>query len=127
MKKTVLKVIGKGKRKALKHARKSEVLVDKFENPQGPIDTQHLLISTLLPPAVKMFIQELEKEVDQLCGDRYRHTADQNYRWGSQKGSIVLGNQQVAVERPRVRSSATGKEVKLQTYEDFQDAKMFEQ
>ena len=127
MKKNVLKVVGKGNRKPLKHARKSEILEDKFENTQGPIDTQHLLISTLLPPAVKMFIQELEKEVDQLCGDRYRHTVDQNHRWGSQKGSIVLGNQQVALERPRVRSAATGKEVKLQTYEDFQDPKMFEQ
>ena len=127
MKKNVLKVVGKGNRKPLKHARKSEILEDKFETTQGPIDTQHLLISTLLPPAVKMFIQELEKEVDQLCGDRYRHTADQNHRWGSQKGSIVLGNQQVALERPRVRSSATGKEIKLQTYEDFQDPKMFEQ
>ncbi|MBC7370556.1 MAG: GNAT family N-acetyltransferase [Bdellovibrionaceae bacterium] len=61
----------------VKHARKNEILENKFENAQGRIDTQHLLISTLLPPAVKMFIEELEKEVDQLCGDRYRHTTDQ--------------------------------------------------
>ncbi len=66
MKKTVLKVVGKSKRKPLKHARRSEVL----ENMQGPIDTQHLLISTLLPPAVKMFIQELEKEVNQGDGKK---------------------------------------------------------
>jgi putative transposase len=73
-----------------------------------------------------MFIQELEKEVDQLCGDRYLHTQDQNHRWGSQKGSIVLGNQHVAVEKPRVRSAATGKEVRLKTYDDFRDPKLFE-
>ncbi|MEN0060414.1 MAG: hypothetical protein AAGB31_16355 [Bdellovibrio sp.] len=123
----LLNVAGKSNRKPLKHARKEEIIEDKFESMQGPIDTQHLLISTLLPPAVKMFIQELEKEVDQLCGSRYRHSDDQNHRWGSQKGSIVLGNQQVAIERPRVRSTVTGKEVRLQTYEDFQNPKLFEQ
>lgn len=127
MKKTVLKVAGKSKRKPLKHARKSDILENKFENADGPIDTQHLLISTLLPPAVKMFIEELEKEVDKLCGDRYRHTADPHHRWGSQKGSIVLDNQHLAIERPRVRNAATGTEAKLQTYEDFQDPKLFEQ
>ena len=67
----LLKVAGKSNRNPVKHARKTEILEDKFENMQGPIDTQHLLISTLLPPAVKMFIQELEKEVDQLCVSRF--------------------------------------------------------
>ena len=123
----LLKVAGKCNRKPLKHARKTEILEDKFENTHGPIDTQHLLISTLLPPAVKMFIQELEKEVDQLCGDRYRHSDNPNHRWGSQKGSIVLGNQHVAIEKPRVRSTASGKEVQLKVYEDFQNPKLFEQ
>lgn len=123
----VLKVVGKSKRKPLKHARKKDILEDKFENSQGSIDTQHLLISTLLPPAIKMFIQELEKEVDQLCGERYRHTQNENHRWGSQKGSIVLGNQHVAIEKDRVRNATTGKEVKLKTYEQFQDPKLFEQ
>jgi len=123
----LLKVAGKSNRNPVKHARKTEILEDKFENMQGPIDTQHLLISTLLPPAVKMFIQELEKEVDQLSGQRYRHSEEQNSRWGSQKGSIVLGNQYIAIEKPRVRSSVSGKEVKLKVYEEFQDPKLFEQ
>lgn len=127
MKKTVLKVAGKSKRKPLKHALKTDILENRFENTQGPINTQHLLISTLLPPAVKMFIEELEKEVGKLCGDRYLHTADPHHRWGSQKGSIVLGNQHVAIERPRVRNAVTGKEAKLKTYEDFQDTRLFEQ
>lgn len=122
----LLKVAGKSNRKPRKYVKKNDALSDQFETIQGPIDTQHLLISTLLPPAVKMFIQELEKEVDELCGTRYRHSEDQNYRWGSQKGSIILGNQHVAIEKPRVRSAGSGKEVRLQTYEDFQDPKIFE-
>lgn len=122
----LLKVAGKSNRKPCKYVKKNDALSDQFETIQGPIDTQHLLISTLLPPAVKMFIQELEREVDELCGTRYRHSEDQNHRWGSQKGSIVLGNQHVAIERPRVRSAVSGKEIRLQTYEDFQDPKIFE-
>lgn len=125
MKETVLKSVKKINRKSLKHAKKSDIIAGKFENLDGPINTQHLLISTLLLPAVKMFIAEIESEVEKLCGDRYRH-GKTNHRWGSQKGSIVLGNQNVALEVPRVRGKG-GIEVKLQTYEDFQDPRLFDQ
>lgn len=70
MRKTVLKATKKINRKKLQHAKKSDILDNKFENLDGPIETQHLLISTLLPPAVKAFIAECESEVEKLCGDR---------------------------------------------------------
>lgn len=70
MKKTVLKSVKKINRKPLRHAKKSDILENKFENLEGPIETQHLLISTLLPPAVKEFIHQCEKAVTELCGDR---------------------------------------------------------
>jgi putative transposase len=125
VKKTVLKEVRKINRKKLLHAKKSDILANKFENLEGPIETQHLLISTLLPPAVKAFIAECEVEVEKLCGDRYRH-GKTNHRWGSQRGSIILGNQNVALEVPRVRGK-DGKELRLQTYEDFQDPRLFDQ
>jgi transposase-like protein len=125
MKKKVLKSVQKINRKPLKHAKKSDIFENRFENLEGPIETQHLLISTLLPPAVKAFLTECESEVEQLCGDRYRH-GKTNYRWGSQNGSIILGNQHVALEVPRVRSKE-GQEIPLQSYQDFQDPKLFEQ
>lgn len=125
MKKTVLKQVGKINRKPLKHAKKADIIEGKFENLQGPIETQHLLISTLLPPAVNEFIRTLEREVDQLCGARYQH-GKTNQRWGSQNGSIVLANQHVALEVPRVRGK-DGKEVRLQTYQEFQNPELFDQ
>lgn len=112
-------------RQPLKHARREDILADRFEGLSGPIDTQHLLISALLPPAVKAFMRECEREVTELCGARYEH-GKTNQRWGTQEGSIVLANQHVAVERPRVRSK-DGREVSLKTYDDFQDPKLFEQ
>lgn len=121
----VLKAVKKINRKPLKHARRQDILNEKFEGIDGPIDSQHLLISTLLPPAVKMFLRDCLAEVDQLCGERYKH-GKQNVRWGDQKGSIVLANQQIAVPKLRVRSKC-GQEVPLETYERFQDPKLFEQ
>lgn len=125
MKQTVLKSVNKINRKKLKYAKKSDIVENRFENLDGPIDTQHLLISTLLPPAVKMFMAEIESEVEKICGDRYRH-GKTNHRWGSQNGSIVLGNQNIALEVPRVRAK-DGSEVKLKTYQDFQDPRLFDQ
>ena len=48
----ILKAVKKINRKPLKHARRQDILEEKFEGLEGPIDTQHLLISTLLPPAI---------------------------------------------------------------------------
>lgn len=124
MKKTVLKSVGKSNRKPLKHAKKSDIVADRFDGMEGPLDSQHLLISALLPPAVKAFLADCESEVNQLCGDRYQH-GKVNHRWGSQNGSIIMANQHVALEIPRVRGK-DGKEVRLQTYQDFQNPKLFE-
>jgi putative transposase len=121
----VIKAVKKINRKPLKHARRQDILDEKFEGIEGPIDTQHLLISTLLPPAIKKFIEECEREVEQLCGEWYKH-GKQNQRWGDQKGSIILANQQVAVPKLRVRSKE-GIEVPLKTYEEFQDPRLFDQ
>ena len=122
----VTSIRARNKKKELKYAKKSDIESDIFvgENDQS-IDSQHLLISMLLPSAVKMFLQELENEVEQLCGSRSKHGAE-NLRWGKQRGSIVLGNQHVALEKTRVRDR-DGKEVNLKTYEEFQDPKVFEQ
>lgn len=125
MDKVPVQIRKRKQRQPLRHARIADVTQNKFDGLNGPLDTQHLLISALLPPAVKAFIQECEREVKQLCGDRYEH-GKVNQRWGTQKGSIILANQHVAVEKPRVRSK-DGREVQLKTYEDFQDPQLFEE
>ena len=117
-------VNAKSNRKKLVHAKIKDVRDLKFEGTEGPLDTQHLLISALLPPAVKLFMAECEREVDRLVGERYKH-GKINVRYGSQKGSIALASQRVALERPRVRSK-DGREVPLSTYEAFQDERPLE-
>src|SRR5271156_475074 len=124
--KKLLKPVRKINRKSLKYAKISDVLADQFQGLEGPIDTRHLLISMMLPPAVKMFIQDMEAEVEALCGGRYKH-GKTLHRWGTQPGSIVLGNQHVAIEKSRVRNPGIDQEIELETYKSFQDPKRFEQ
>ena len=121
-------IVGKkGKKKVLKPVTAQQIQNNQWEGIDGaPIDSQHLLISMLLPPAVKAFFGELESEVTALCGSRYSHGSPAQ-RWGTQAGSITLGNQKVAIQHRRVRNTETGEEVPLETYARFQDPGIFDQ
>jgi putative transposase len=99
-----------------------------FNWPDGkPIDTSHMLISLMLPPAVKAFYEELERDVKRTCGARGKHDVKDGLRWGKQRGSAFFANQRVAVEHPRVRSKTTGTELVPEAYARFQNPKLFEQ
>jgi putative transposase len=89
------------------------------------LDSQHLLISALLPPAVKEFLAQCELEVEAICGPRYSRNSGDLNRWSEQRGSVIIGGQRVAIQRPRVRGPDG--EQKLEIYERFQDPKMFDQ
>ena len=120
-----LHVVGRrGKRKILKPVSRKEIENNLIEGKDGQIlDSQHLLISMLLPPAVKAFFGELEDEVATLCGRRHSQGSSAQ-RWGTQPGSIILGNQRVSIDKPRVRED--GREVPLTSYARFQDPEIFD-
>lgn len=116
----------RGKRKILKPISAEQIEKGLIEGQDDEfLDSQHLLISMLLPPAVKAFFAELDREVQELCGQRHSRAQAAPSRWGKQAGSIVLGNQRVSIARPRVRSEKG--EVELKTYERFQSPALFDQ
>lgn len=105
----------------------AEANADLFREPDGdPIDSQELLIRKLLPSAVKAFFKELEGEVRILCGDRYTHGTGAS-RWGSEKGSVYLGGNKIAIKRPRVRELDSNREVTLSSYERYRNPEIFEE
>ena len=117
---------GRKPRKKITPVIAADAARDHFLDDAGEvIDSRHLLISALLPPAVKAFLADVDAEVAGLCGTRYSHGA-QALRWGSQRGSIVLGRQRVAVERPRIRDR-DGRELPVETYARFQDPELFDE
>lgn len=118
---------GKVNRRKTVPVKHHEARLGKWQDFDGnPIDSKHLLISMLLPPAVKEFLREVEAEVDDLCGSRYHHGSE-NQRWGRQSGSITLANQKVRIQRPRVRNAATKQEVSLRKYKEFQQPDLFDE
>ncbi len=62
------------------------------------------------------------QEVRALAGPRCAHADGRPAiaRWGSQAGSVVLADQQVPIQVPRVRNRATNTEVPLATYAPLQ-------
>jgi len=118
----------KGKKKKLKPITRAETEQKTWEGAAGEeIDSQFTLISMLLPPAVKAFMVELEGEVTTLCGKRYARSSHELSRWGTQAGSVFLGNQKIAIQHPRVRNAADGKETVPETYLKFQNPAMFDE
>ena len=113
------------KRGKLARVTRSQIEADQWRWPDGsPVNTEHMLLSLLMPTNVKEFYRRLEAELDVLCGPRGAHSEHTFSRYGAQGGSIFLGGQRVAIQKPRVRGP--GGEALLQTYARFQDPTLFE-
>jgi len=114
----------RGKRKILKPISHEQIQQSLIEGKDGQmLDSKHLLISMMVPPSVKAFFEELENEVEALCGKRHSREA-QASRHGAQPGSITLGNQRVSIQKPRARGPEG--ELELATYARFQDPSLFD-
>ena len=79
-------------------------------------------IQLLIPLGLQAVAEELQQAVVELAGPRYqRKASDQPVRrWGSQRGSVYLGDQKLPVDVPRVRNVDNGSEVLLRAYRALQ-------
>lgn len=69
--------------------------------------------------ALKMLQSLFSEEVSRLCGSSFcRKNTDLCHRGGSDKGSVVLQGQRVAVKKPRIRKG--DKEIHLESYDALQ-------
>jgi putative transposase len=72
--------------------------------------------------------QMLEEDAMALAGAPHARTADKpGYRWGRAKGSVGFHGGKVEMERPRVRSKTTGKELPLASWKEAAEAGWLEQ
>ena len=80
------------------------------------VDARIEAIQLLIPLGLQAVTEELQQAVVDLAGPRYqRKDTDQPLRhWGSQRGSVYLGDQKLPVDVPRVRDVDSGTEVSLQ-------------
>ena len=64
------------------------------------------LIRRLIPIGLMAVAEELQKEVDEIMGQSVNsETKKPNaYKYGSNPGSVVLGNQRIPIRVPRIRT-----------------------
>jgi putative transposase len=86
--------------------------------------------STIVGSGVRNWLQErglllaqllMNAEVMEVVGERNARNADRDcFRWGSQAGSVIVSEQKIPVQKPRVRTKGAS-EVELATYEALND------
>lgn len=84
---------------------------------EQPLDVRAILLQELGTLGLMLVHEELEREIENLVGDRYERTASPNVRYGSNPGSIYLGGQKLKTRIPRVRNRQNKEEVHLASLE----------
>ncbi len=75
-----------------------------------------------LTAGIDALAQMLDEDVTDLAGERSGHNADKpGYRWGTTPTQVGLHGGTVALQRPRVRSKASGEEMTLPSWAALQD------
>jgi putative transposase len=83
------------------------------------------MIQALIPIALEAVELALQQEISELAGERYSR-GNEIKRWGSNPGSIFLGDQKVKLQVPRARNSRTNEEAILSTYSTLQNAQQLD-
>lgn len=83
-------------------------------------------IQMLIPVAMAEALSEMQAEFAALVGQRYARGKTYG-SWGSNAGSIYLGDQKVAVKVPRVRNRQSDEEVPLRAYQRLQSAAVIDE
>ena len=93
------------------------------------LDARVEAIQLLIPLGLQAVTDELQQAVVELAGPRYqRKSPDQPLRrWGSQLGSVYLGDQKLPVDVPRVRNVDDGTEISLEVYQALQTPRNMDQ
>jgi hypothetical protein len=73
----------------------------------------------------KLFVENvLEAEVEQVAGERSQPDPKRAaYRWGTERGYVIIDGQKVPIEKPRVGNRQNDREILLGSYELFQRAR----
>jgi putative transposase len=82
-------------------------------------------IQTLVPAGLMVVNERLQRDLLALAGRKHQRDGV-GYRWGSNEGSVFLGDQKTHVKVPRVRSKADDLEIPLPSYEAMQNPRRVE-
>lgn len=90
------------------------------------LDSLLLMIQQLIPIGLMAVEDALQGEVTRLAGERYNRKSSSK-RWGSNPGSVFLGNQKLSIRVPRVRDMENNEEMELETYQRLQSPRIVDE
>ena len=90
------------------------------------VNSRLLLIQQLIPIGLLAVEEALQAEVSELAGQRYSREGSLK-RWGSNPGSVFLGNQKLSIRVPRLRDVEENEEVDLQAYRQLQSPQIVDE
>jgi hypothetical protein len=100
--------------------KKVKVAIQEVQKDLGK-ENRLAMIQALIPIALEAVEKALQNEISELAGERYSRGSEIS-RYGSNPGSIFLGDQKVKLQVPRARNSRTNEESVLSTYSTLQNA-----
>ena len=92
----------------------------KMINESKGIGSRLALIQQVIPIGLMAVEEVLQSEVRELAGARYHRDKNPNKRWGSNIGSVYLGDQKHNIRVPRVRNALSKQELPLSRYQALQ-------
>ena len=116
----IFKVANKRGKSKIKISDKRKAAMDRIlDGYSEDLDVKLSVIQELIPLGLMAVAEELQKEVKSLAGEK--HSRDGvNARWGRQNGSVYLRDQKFPIQVPRVRNISDNREVRLESYDRFQ-------
>ena len=90
------------------------------------VNSRLLLIQQLIPIGLLAVEEALQSEVTELAGQRYSRECSLK-RWGSNPGSVFLGNQKLSIRVPRLRDTEENEEVGLEAYRQLQSPQIVDE
>jgi|GEM_PF-1970340 len=109
------------KSRAARYVERVEEAKVAWDNPSMRVE----MIQSLIPLGLMAVEDMLQAEVAALAGSRYSRGHD-HQRWGSNPGSVFLGEQKVSIRVPRVRRRTSKQEVPLASYDALQNPRHME-
>ena len=105
---------------------KQRMAMQAMTEEQAHFEEEMATIQTLIGLGMTAATERIQKEFKALIGRRYAHGKPMG-RWGSNRGSIYLGDQKVGIDVPRARNRRTGEEATLASYARLQSPRVIEE
>ena len=96
----------------------SKKMMERMAQKAHTINAKAEFIQMLIPLGLNAVSDALQEEMTALAGGKYSRSGSAS-RWGSQPGSVYLGDEKFRIEVPRLRDTDKDKEISLQSYQSL--------